>query len=283
MAEKSPFVVSADWLERRLGQDSLRILDASTYLPQHNRNARKEYDDGHIPGAVFFDQEQIVEPGIDLPHALPSPNVFAKHASDLGLSNADTIVVCDGFGMFAAPRVWWMLRIMGAESVFLLDGGIDNWKHSGRPLTREVPDHLPGSFVARFDPSSVVGFAEMRDIVDGGLLQIADARAAGRFAGRDPEPREGMRSGHMPGARNVPVLSLSENGFLKPIEELRRTIEASGIDTNAPVVTTCGSGVTAAVITLALQSIGNNQTRLYDGSWSEWGAKDDTPVVAGEA
>ncbi|MCP4317484.1 MAG: 3-mercaptopyruvate sulfurtransferase [Hyphomicrobiales bacterium] len=283
MTEKSAFVVSADWLEQRLGKENLRIVDASWYLPVQERNARAEYDDGHIPGSVFFDQDVIVEPGVDLPHALPSPAVFSDHASKLGLSNSDTIVVCDGPGMFTAPRIWWMLRVMGAKSVFVLDGGIDGWRGSGRPLTTDISNHAAGTFTAEFDETAAVRLNEMREIVRDRTSQIADARGAGRFTGEDAEPREGMRSGHMPGARNIPVFSLSENGHLKTVRELREIIEAAGIDASGPVVTTCGSGVTAAVITLALQSIGNDQTRLYDGSWSEWGALDDTPVATGDA
>lgn len=283
MAEKSAFIVSADWLEKRLGQPHLRIVDASWYLPMQERDARAEYDDGHIPGSVFFDQDVIVEPGVNLPHALPSASVFSDHVSKLGLSTSDTIVVCDGPGMFTAPRVWWMFRVMGAKNVFVLDGGIDGWKRSGRPLTKDIPDHAAGTFNAELDETAVVRLNEMRDIVSGRSSQIADARGAGRFTGDEAEPRGGMRSGHMPGARNIPVFSLSENGHLRTIEELRRIIKAAGIDASGPVVTTCGSGVTAAVITLALQSLGNDQTRLYDGSWSEWGALDDTPVATGDA
>ncbi|MEX3009231.1 3-mercaptopyruvate sulfurtransferase [Hoeflea sp. TYP-13] len=283
MAKKSAFVVSADWLEQQIGQEHLRIVDASWYLPAQQRDAKAEYAEGHIPGAVFFDQDAVVEPGVNLPHALPSPAVFAEHVSGLGISTEDTIVVCDGLGMFTAPRVWWMLRVMGAKHVYVLDGGIDDWKHSGRPVTTDLPDYAAGRFEPAFDENAVVRLDEMQRIVGSGSSQIADARGSGRFTGAEAEPREGMRSGHMPGARNIPVFSLSENGHLKSLDELRTIIEEAGIDPSGPVVTTCGSGVTAAVITLALQSIGNEQTRLYDGSWSEWGARDDTPVATGDA
>jgi len=283
MSNKSRFVVSADWLEERLGEDGLRVLDASWYLPVQERDARKEYEAGHIPGAIFFDQDTVVEPGVDLPHALPSSEVFSAHASRLGLSNDDTIVVADGLGMFTAPRVWWMLRMMGANNVFVLDGGIDNWKKDGRPVSTETPDSAAGTFEAALDESAVARLDDMRGLVDGGSMQIADARGEGRFTGAEAEPRPGMRSGHMPGARNIPVFSLSEDGHLRSLEELREIITSAGIDPDSPVVTTCGSGVTAAVITLALESLGNEKTRLYDGSWSEWGSRDDTPVATGEA
>ena len=283
MSKKSRFVVSADWLVDHLGQDKLRVLDASWYLPAQDRNARKEYEAGHIPGAIFFDQDEVVEPGLDLPHALPGPGVFSEHASRLGLSNDDMIVVADGLGMFTAPRVWWMLRVMGASNVLILDGGIDNWKQSGRPVSTDISNHPVGTFAAVFDEGAVARLDDMRSVLETGSMQIADARSAGRFTGVEAEPRAGMRSGHMPGARNVPVSSLSEDGHLKSLEELQEIISAAGIDLARPVVTTCGSGVTAAVITLALQSLGNRQTKLYDGSWSEWGSHDDTPVATGEA
>ena len=282
MSEKSAFVVSADWLEERLGQENLRIVDASWYLPAQGRDARAEYEAGHIPGAVFFDQDAVVEPGADLPHTLPSPDVFAEHASALGISDTDTIVVCDGPGMFTSPRVWWMFRIMGANNVFVLDDGIDTWKHDGRPVSTEPPSIREGAFNPTFDEKAVILLAEMREVVAGATSQIADARGGGRFTGEEAEPRPGMRSGHMPGAQSVPVFSLSENGRLKSLDALRATLEEAGIDPQGPVVTTCGSGVTAAVITLALASLGNDKTRLYDGSWSEWGARDDTPVETGE-
>ncbi|MDA4846699.1 3-mercaptopyruvate sulfurtransferase [Hoeflea poritis] len=282
MSEKSAFVVSADWLEERLGQEGLRIVDASWYLPAQERDARTEYEAGHIPGAVFFDQDAVVEPGADLPHTLPSPAVFADHASALGISDTDTIVICDGPGMFTSPRVWWMFRVMGAGNVFVLDGGIDGWKAGGRAVSTETPSHSNGTFNPTFDEGAVIRLAEMRDVVDSGASQIADARGGGRFTGEEAEPRPGMRSGHMPGARSVPVFSLSENGHLKSLDDLRATLEGAGIDPQGPVITTCGSGVTAAVITLALNSLGNDRTRLYDGSWSEWGARDDTPVETGD-
>ncbi|WP_419912360.1 3-mercaptopyruvate sulfurtransferase [Hoeflea sp.] len=282
MAEKSAFVVSADWLEEHLGQEGLRIVDASWYLPAQERDARTEYEAGHIPGAVFFDQDAAVEPGADLPHTLPRPAVFTEHVSALGISDGDTIVVYDGPGMLAAPRVWWMFRVMGAAKVYVLDGGIDRWKADGRPMSTEIPVYPKGVFNAAFDASAVVGFDEMRAVVASGSSQIADARSAGRFTGKEAEPRPGLRSGRMPGARNVPVLSLSENGHLKSLDALRATLEGAGIDPSAPVVTTCGSGVTAAVITLALNSLGNQDARLYDGSWSEWASRDDTPVETGE-
>ena len=283
MTEKSPFVVSADWLEERLGPTGPKIVDASWYLPPMGRDQRLEFETAHIPGAVFFDQDEIVEPGIDLPHALPSPGVFAGHATRLGLSNSDTIVFYDGLGMFAAPRVWWMLRVMGAENVFVLDGGFDRWKLAERPVTDEIPDHPPGHFEARFKETAVTRLDQMLRIVDTRAMQIADARPNSRFTGEEPEPRPGLRSGHMPGARSVPVTSLSRDGELKSLSELRTVFEAAGIDLSAPVVTTCGSGVTAAALAMALESLGQTSLSVYDGSWTEWSGLKDAPVVTGEA
>lgn len=282
MSEKSAFVVSPDWLQEHLDDENLRIVDASWYLPAQGRDARLEYESGHIPGAVFFDQDVVVHPDADLPHALPGPEHFEAQVSELGISTDNTIVVYDGPGMFTAPRVWWMFRVMGAPNVFVLDGGFDRWKADGRPGSADKPEYARGTFKAAFKKEWVADVDQMLAIVASGGGQIADARSAGRFTGEEPEPREGMRSGHMPGARNVPVFSLSEDGRLKSLESLRATLVKAGIDPKSPVVTTCGSGVTAAVITLALHSLGNENTKLYDGSWSQWGAREDTPVATGE-
>jgi len=283
MSDKSAFVIDADWLEMRLGTPGLSIVDASWYMPAQKRDPRAEYDAAHIPGAVFFDQDLIVDPDSALPHTLPSPSLFARFAGSMGISADDTIVIYDGPGFQTAPRVWWMFRIMGVFQVYILDGGFDRWKAAGRPVTAEPTKTAPGVFHVDYDASKVVSLAEMHKIVDTGSAQIADARSAGRFEGTDPEPRPGLRSGHMPGAHSVPSVMLSENGELLPLDRLKATLEAAGLDLTKPVVTSCGSGVTAAVITLALQSLGHGDVRLYDGSWTEWGGMSDTPVVTGKA
>jgi len=283
MSDKSAFVIDADWLKKRLGTPGLSIVDASWYMPAQKRDPRAEYDAAHIPGAVFFDQDLVVDPDTALPHTLPSPSLFARFAGSMGISADDTIVIYDGPGFQTAPRVWWMFRIMGVFQVYILDGGFDRWKAAGRPVTAEPTKTAPGVFHVDYDASKVVSLAEMRKIVDTGSAQIADARSAGRFEGTDPEPRPGLRSGHMPGARSVPSVTLSENGELLPLDRLKATLEAAGLDLTKPVVTSCGSGVTAAVITLALQSLGHGDVRLYDGSWTEWGGMSDTPVVTGKA
>ncbi|MBB3608087.1 3-mercaptopyruvate sulfurtransferase [Rhizobium sp. BK602] len=281
-AEKSRFVVSADWLQNELGAKDLRILDASFYLPAQKRDADAEYAGGHIPGAIRFDQDKIADHSTGLPHTVPSPEFFAAEVGRLGISENDLIVVYDGPGLFASPRVWWLFHlVMGAKNVFVLDGGLDGWKAEGRPLETALPAFEPTTFRPNFNPDRIVPLEEMRGIVDSGSLQIADARSAGRFAATEPEPREGMRSGHMPGARSLPSGVFAVNGKFKSLPELRETIAKAGIDLDKPVVTTCGSGITAAIITLALESLGNDSNRLYDGSWSEWGSRQDTPVVTG--
>ncbi len=279
---RSRFAITAAELENRLHEPGIRIIDASWYLPVQNRAARAEYDAAHIPGAVFFDQDDVVEPGVPLPHALPSPKVFARHAGAMGIAADDAIVVYDGPGLFSAPRAWWLFKVMGAANVRVLEGGIDGWKREGRPTTAERTRIAPCFFDARFDPKSVVDFGEMRSIVDAIGVQVVDARPAGRFTGVEPEPRDGMRSGHMPGARNVPAVSLARNGVLLPPDELRATFRQAGVDLDRPVVTTCGSGVTAATLVFALETLGKTDNRLYDGSWSEWGARGDTPVATGD-
>ena len=259
MNTQGPFIVSRDWLEERLDMPGLSIVDGSWYLPAQGRDARAEYDAAHIPGAIFFDQDLVVDPESDLPHALPDPLTFERYASSMGITEQDTIVVYDGPGFFSAPRVWWLFRVMGAE-------------------TNERTKIAPAAFLPDFEKSRVASLEDMRRIVESGEAQIADARPAGRFAGTEPEPREGMRSGHMPGALNVPVTALSEDGSLLPLDRLRDTLEQAGLDLGRPVVTSCGSGVTAAALILALESLGHRDNRLYDGSWSEWGGRSDTPV-----
>lgn len=283
MSDKSPFVVTADWLQERLGQPGLSIVDASWYLPAQGRDARAEYDAAHIPGAVFFDQDVVVEPDSPLPHTLPRPQIFTQFASSMGISADDTIVVHDGPGFFSAPRVWWMFRVMGAKKVYVLEGGMDGWKREGRPATAEPTKIASSFFDAAFDAGRVASLDEMKKIVGGRTMQVADARPAGRFAGAEAEPRAGVRAGHMPGARNVPAVELSKEGRLLDLPQLRRRLEEAGIDLSAPVVTSCGSGVTAAVVTLALESLGHRDNKLYDGSWTEWGGRTDTPVETGPA
>lgn len=275
--QKNPFLKSFEWLEENLGNDDLRIVDASWYLPAQNRNPKAEFKTSHIPSAIFFDHDKIVDPESDLPHALPDPDTFAKTVGNLGISEDDVIVIYDAMGMFTAPRVWWMFKIMGARSVYVLDGGFDEWKAKNLPTSSEAVPTKPATFTPYFDKDAVASIDDVTTAIDA-ETQILDARAAGRFDGTQAEPRAGMRSGHMPSAINTPVFSLSENGKLKSINELQALFESKSVDPHKAIITTCGSGVTAAVITLALNSIGHTNLQLYDGSWSEWGSKDDTAI-----
>lgn len=275
----NPAFVSADWLEKHLGRPGLKIVDGAWYLPSQNRDARAEYDAGHIPGAIFFDHDAIVEPGSKLPHTLPSPENFARFAGAMGIAETDTIVVYDGFGLFSAPRTRWLFRVMGAEKVFILAGGLDGWKKEGRPMTAEPTRIAANLFKVDFKSERVASLDDMRAIVNGSSEQIADARPAGRFKGIDPEPRPGLRGGHMPGATNIAFSSLSRDGHMVGKDELRALLEGAGLDLSKPIVTSCGSGVSAAIISLALETVGHDDNRLYDGSWAEWGSLPDTPVV----
>ncbi|MGK9055198.1 3-mercaptopyruvate sulfurtransferase [Xaviernesmea oryzae] len=281
MSETSRFVVSSEWLQGELGSPDLKILDSSFYLPAQNRDADAEYAAGHIPGALRFDHDKVADHSTGLPHMVPSPEVFAETVGKMGIRETDRIVIYDGPGIFSAPRGWWLFRIMGAREVFVLDGGLDGWKAEGRPLETAVPSPEPAVFTADFRVDKVIDFQTMLSIVSDGSRQIADARSAGRFAGSEPEPRAGMRSGHMPGAVSLPSGTFSANGKLRSLPELRKAIEDAGIDFGQPVVTSCGSGITAAIITLALESLGHEDNALYDGSWTEWGSRQDTPIVTG--
>jgi thiosulfate/3-mercaptopyruvate sulfurtransferase len=281
MSETSRFVVSSDWLQNELGSPDLKIIDASFYLPAQRRDADEEYAAGHIPGAMRFDHDKIANHSTGLPHMVPPPAVFAEAVGKMGIYEEDRIVVYDGPGIFSAPRGWWLFRIMGARQVFVLDGGLDGWKAEGRPLQTEIPSPTPCEFNADLRLDKVIDFQSMLSIVSEGTHQIADARSFGRFTGTEPEPRAGMRSGHMPGAFSLASSTFSANGKLRPLHELRQAIEDAGIDFGQPIVTSCGSGITAAIITLALESLGHEDNALYDGSWAEWGSRQDTPIVTG--
>lgn len=281
-AEKSRFVVSAEWVQKQLDAPQFKVVDASWYLPAHNRNGAEEYAAGHIPGAVFSIKTRSPTAPPAYPTPYPLRNPLPKQSVSLGFQTP-TRLWCMMVRSFSAPRVWWMFRVMGAPNVFLLDGGLDGWKQEERPLETDLPEPAPATFTTNFKESLITPFQDMQSIVESASRQIADARPAGRFTGEEQEPRAGMRSGHMPGARSVPASILGENGRLKDLSTLREIFTDAGIDLTRPVVTSCGSGVTAAVVTLALQSLGHHDNTLYDGSWSEWGSRKDTPVVTGPA
>lgn len=278
---QNPFLLSPEALQDRLGTAGLSVVDASWYMPAEGRDAKAEFLARHVPGAVFFDHDGIVDPASGLPHTLPSSTRFAEAAGALGIRATDTIVVYDGLGLFSAPRVWWMFRTFGARDVFVLDGGFPAWIAAGLPAEAGEVRREEAVFEATFDPAAVANLADMRGHVERRDIQIVDARSAERFAGSVPEPRPGVRGGHMPGSVSLPFPLLGDDGRLKPAAELRRVFTTAGIDPDRPVVTSCGSGVTAAVLNLALESLGNRGSKLYDGSWTEWGSAADTPVERG--
>lgn len=276
-------LITPEALSFLLGRPGLVVLDASWYLPAHKRDPAADYQAAHIPGAVFFDHEAASDPTFPLPHTIPSSLDFAAYVGGLGVTEGDTIVVYDGLGLFSAPRAWWLLKTFGARHVRVLDGGLPAWVEAGLPVESGVVRRPTQRFVPLFDADAVVGLDEMRGIVDGGALPIADARSAGRFAGEEAEPRAGVRPGHMPGARSLPISELIAGGRLKSSEDLRAAFDGAGLDPQAPIVTSCGSGITAAVINLALDRLEAPKVRLYDGSWTEWGSAADTPVETGPA
>ena len=275
-------LVSTAWLAERLGSADLRIIDATWFMPGEARTGRQAYAEGHIPGAVFFDIDGISDRSTDLPHMLPAADAFAEAAGALGLRRDLTLVVYDGQGIFSAPRVWWTLRTMGFPEVFVLDGGLLKWRAEGRPLETSTPVPTPSTIEPAFDPSLVRDLEQVRRTLEVHDAQVVDARAGARFRGETPEPRAGLRSGHMPGARNVPWNELiNPDGTMKSAGELRAAFEGMGVDLDDPIVTTCGSGVSAALLALALARLGREDVAVYDGSWTEWGGRADTPVATG--
>ncbi len=278
-------LVSTEWLARHLGAPDLRVVDATWHMPGLGRDARAEYRSRHIPGAVFFDIDDIADTGTSLPHMLPSAEKFSSRVRKLGLGDGNRIVVYDAYGMMSAARVWWTFRVMGHRDVAVLDGGLPKWLAEGRPVEDLPPPPRERHFSARLDHTLVKDKAAVMRNLAGPRFQLVDARSAGRFQGTEPEPWQGRRSGHIPGSRNVPFTELldpKDKTFL-PAGTLAAKFKAAGIDLTKPVVASCGSGVTAAILAFGLHLIGHEDVAVYDGSWAEWGLPGEAPVETGPA
>ena len=273
-------LVDVHWLHENLGRDNVVVVDASWYLPNMNRDGFAEYLASHIPGAVYFPIDEIADKTSNLPHMLPSAAEFSSAAGALGIADSDTIVVYDAVGLSSSARVWWTFRVFGAANTFILDGGLPAWTQAGFETESGAVSRPARSFNTVLDTSAVSDHAAVRHALDTGVRQVLDARSAERFAGSAPEPRPELSSGHMPGALNLPFPELiGKGGKLLGNDELKARLEGAGLDLNKPVTTTCGSGVTAAILTLALESIGHDDLSLYDGSWTDWATREDSPII----
>jgi thiosulfate/3-mercaptopyruvate sulfurtransferase len=274
----SPFV-STDWLTENLNRADIAVVDASWYLPTMNRDGKAEYAQRHIPRAVHFDIDAIKDEASPLPHMLPSPENFAAAVGAMGISDDMTIIVYDGAGLFAAPRVRWTFMVMGARDVRILDGGLPKWLAEGRSVLAGTPTPEPRAFKAKLQADAIASIDDIRKALASGSARIVDARPAPRFRGEAPEPRPGLASGHMPGSFNVPFDTLLRDGRMLPPGTVRGVFMAAGVDIDQPVITSCGSGVSAAILSLAMETAGAEAKALYDGSWAEWGGRDDCPVA----
>jgi len=279
--DRSRWFVSTEWLAGHLNAPDIAIVDASWYLPALKRDPEAEYAAGHIPGAVRFDIDAVADHKTDLPHMLPDAVAFSSAMQKLGIGDGMTVVIYDGLGLFSAPRAWWTFKVFGVRDVYILEGGLPKWVAEGRPLTDEATTPRPRHFSARLDHTMVRDVADVKAALTTKSARVVDARPADRFRGEAPEPRAGIKSGHMPGAANVPVGKVVENGRLAAPETLAKLFGDAGVDPGEPIITSCGSGVTAAILWLALETLGAQKLGLYDGSWTEWGGRSDTPIVVG--
>jgi thiosulfate/3-mercaptopyruvate sulfurtransferase len=268
-------------LAAELGDANLGVIDASWHLPPTGRIGLAEFRHGHIPGAVFFDIDTIADLDTGLPHMLPKPEALAREMSALGLGDGMRFVVYDVLGLYAAARVWWTLRVFGVEEVHILEGGLPKWIKEGRPVETGEANPRPRAFTPRLDENFVASLDKVRFALKSGSAQVVDARPADRFRGDAPEPRPGVKSGHMRGSLNLPFVDIVEHGRLKPPEALKAEFAEHGVDLARPIITMCGSGVSAAILALAVEEAGGKVEGLYDGSWTEWGSRDDCPVATG--
>jgi thiosulfate/3-mercaptopyruvate sulfurtransferase len=272
-------IVSTEWLAAHLDDPRVRVVDGTWHMPQLQRDPRREFEEAHIPGAVFFDIDGIADRSTSLPHMLPSAAQFASQVGELGISNADLVVVYDLRGVISAARVWWTFRAMGHDRVAVLDGGLRKWRTEGRPVESGEAKAPRRRFRARLRRDLVRSLQQVRRNIYSRREQTLDARSQGRFAGTEPEPRAGLRGGHIPGSLNLPYDMLYQpDATLLPPGGLRQTFAAAGVDLGKPVVTTCGSGITASVLALGLHLVGHKKVAVYDGSWTEWAGHADTPV-----
>ncbi|WP_321446426.1 3-mercaptopyruvate sulfurtransferase [uncultured Cohaesibacter sp.] len=279
MAERTKWLVDTEWLEAHLDSPDVVILDGSWYLPQLERDPKAEFKQAHIPGAMFFDIDEIADLSTDLPHMLPSAELFSAELSKMGISDGQTVVVYDGLGLSSAPRLWWTFRIMGVKDVYILDGGLPKWKDEKRPVTDEIRTRAPGRFNAELDHEAVRNFDDMLKAIKDDGVEIVDARSEERWRGIAPEPRPHLSSGRMPGSKNVPFNGLvDDNGQLKDVASLKEHFVEAGVDLSKPIITSCGSGATAAILFLALDTMGQKKLSLYDGSWTEWASRDDSII-----